>query len=341
MKEINMKEYIWNKSIRNSLIASFWFLILSQLAIFVWTLFSKIKFIEAYQKIFAFLNISYCIKGWIYVVIGTILLIIIFLFIKYKIKSGKEKKNDADTESQKTIEQEPLEIRDAPTVFFHHRFCDAFPGTEDGVTWFKNKRDINRRLQILLQTPTRFDIANGHGLTTDPIWWYRGGSGLYINRFRILSWEKVLLNSDEYKVEKIAAYRGHSYFRDFVYVQCLPDKATGLYKHDPNVIESYIKENNEYTEEFGIYQGRLITRQEYDDGSSIIKGKPVKISGAELRSRALTKYNFIITSKFSPYNCKDFNRYSEEYFIKLLNDEIQFDDFIEWMEKFPKNIYDY
>lgn len=335
-----MKEYIWNKSIRNSLIASLWFLILSQLAIFVWSLFSKIKFIEAYRKIFAFLDISYYMKGWIYVLIGTVLLIIIFLLIKCKNKSRKEKKEDADIESLKTIEQEPLEIRDTPTVFFNHRFCDAFPGIKDGVTWFKNKRDINRRLQILLQTPTRFDIANGHGITTDPIWWFRGGSGLYISRFRILSCKKVLINSDEYKVDKIAAYRGLSYFRDFVYVQCLPDKPTGLYKLNPKVIESYIKETKEYTEEFGIYQGRLITRQEYDDGSSIIKGKPVKINGAELRSRTLTKHNFIITSKYSPYNCKDFNRYSDAYFIKLLNDEIPFDDFIEWMEKFPKNNYD-
>lgn len=336
-----VKEFIWNKSIRNSLIASVWFIVLSQLAIFIWTLISKIDFIEAYSKIFAVMNDFYCMKGWFYILIVAVLFVITFLFAKGKINLLRIKKKDSESETQKIIEQESLEIRIEPTVFFHHRFCDAFPGTEKGVLWFKNNRDINRRLQILLQAPTKFDKADGHGLTTDPIWWYRSGSALFIKNFQILNRKKVLINFDEYKIEKIAAYRGKSYYRDFVYVQCFPDKPTGLYKYDSKFIESYIKENNEYTEEFGIYKGKLITRQEYDDGSAIIKGKPVRISGAELRIRTLTKYNFIITSKFSPYNCDNFHRNSDEYFIKLLNNEIQFDEFLNWMEKFPKNQYDY
>jgi hypothetical protein len=51
----------------------------------------------------------------------------------------------------------------------------------------------------------------------------------------------------------------------------------------------------------------------------------------------LTKYNFIIAAKFSPYNCQDFSRNSGEFFGKLLRDEIEFDEFVEWMKHFEKN----
>jgi len=332
---------LWKDPVGSKVIAACIIFILSQIGIFLWGFFKSLNFCEAYSKLFTFLSANYTVKGWYLILVWLFLIAAIFIVIikglnKLKYQNSKEKAvTNVDNEL-------PIinEIRLAPTVFFHHRFCDAFPGTENGVTWFKKRRDIHNRLQILLKSPTKFDKADGQGLTTDPVWWYRGDSALFINRFRILNKNKVLINIEEYIIEKIAAYRGKIYYRDFVYVQCLPDKPTGLYKHDPKVIESFAKEYNEYTEEFGIYKGRFITRQEYDDGSAIIKGKPVQTIGAELRSRTLTKFNFIITSKFSPYNCDDFYRYSIDYFTKLQNDEIQFEEFINWMEKFPKNHHD-
>ena len=159
--------------------------------------------------------------------------------------------------------------------------------------------------------PTYFKEVSGHGTTSDPIWWFRGSRALPIKNFEIINRNKILINTEELIVEKIAAFRGYSYFQDFVYVQCLPDSPVGLYNHNQLELESAFENNEEYFEEFGIFKKRYITLQEYDDNSAIIRGKPVKIKNANLRVRHLVKYNFIIAAKFSPYNCREFCR-SEE-----------------------------
>jgi hypothetical protein len=56
-------------------------------------------------------------------------------------------------------------------------------------------------------------------------------------------------------------------------------------------------ENNHgyyFFEEYATWNGNLITREEYDDGSALIGGKPTPIRGAKLRHRYITPYNFVI-----------------------------------------------
>jgi hypothetical protein len=264
--------------------------------------------------------------------------------IRLRKKGGEGKKTVKETikkpiksKNVNHLEEIELTINEAPTVFFHYRFCDSFPGFDNRYRWFTKSKDINTRLSILLKHPTRFKKADGYGITSDPIWWFRGASAFPVNSFKILNRSKVLLNSDEFKIEKIAAYRGISYFRDFIYVQCYPDKPIGIYKHDKNYIKKQIEDNQEYIENYGIYKGKIISSQELRDSAAIIKGKPCSTIGAESRNRFLTKYNFIIAAKFSPYNCKEFNIESKLYFDKLLKEEINFDDFAEWMARFEKN----
>jgi hypothetical protein len=206
---------------------------------------------------------------------------------------------------------------------------------------FNKNKEINTRLKLLLAYPTRFKKRSGHDVTVDPIWWFHGSSASPIDSFKILDRKKVLMNIDELLIEKIAAYRGRLYYEDFVYVQCLADKPTGIYKYDKDKIPELNKNYDEYREEFGVYKHRFISRREYDDGSALIRGKPVRVEDAELRTRNLTRYNFIIAAKFSPYNCDDFYTNSDVYFIQLLKNEIDFDVFINWMRKFPKNRNDY
>ena len=138
-------------------------------------------------------------------------------------------------------------------------------------------------------------------------------------------------------IEKIVAFRGNSYYQDFVYVQCKADKSTGLYEHNQLNLENSLDEGDEYQEEFAIFKNKFISRQDYDDGATIINGKPVKTIGAELRSRTLIKYNFIICAKFAPYNCREFSATSKEYFKNLLKNQITFEEFAKWMNSFPKN----
>ncbi|MFA7222786.1 MAG: hypothetical protein WC148_04635 [Bacilli bacterium] len=249
----------------------------------------------------------------------------------------KPKESDNNTQ----IEENELRINEAPTVFYHYRFCEAFPGFNNGYKWFTKNKDINTRLSILLKHPTRFKKADGHGITNDPVWWFRGSSAMPIDSIKIIGCNKILLNYDELKIEKIAAYRGRSYYQDFVYVQCLPDKPIGIYNYDKEYMEECLKNNRNYTEDFGLYKGKILTRQEYDDGAAVIKGKPQSISGAELRTRFLTKYNFIIAAKYSPYNCDEFYKTSDGLFGGLLKSEVSFDDFINGMKNFEKNRNDY
>lgn len=327
---------IWKDSVGSKLIAAGLIFIISLIAIFFWGLITKLNFFGIYKKIFDLLKTDFLIKGWL-------LLILIFILLStvlFLIRTIKKKIKDSPKVSEKVQEfkePEKTEIREASTVFFHYRFCDAFPGFSSSYKWFTSKRDIRNRLKILLANPLAFDLGEGYGIDIRPIWWFRGSCAIPIEKFEILNRKKVLLYIDELIIDKIAAYRGQSYYEDFVYVQCLPDRPTGLYNHNQQYIESCINEDREYQEEFGVFNNRFISRQEYDDGSAIIKGKPVRTIGAELRSRTLTKYNFIIAAKFSPYNCQDFYRNSHEYFGKLLRNEIVFDDFINWIKKFPKN----
>lgn len=339
---INWIKKIWNDSVGSKVIATGITLFLSQIGLYIWGLIANIKFLEVYSNIFKFFKTEYNVKGWyLFFLYAIILGLIVWIF--YKLRNFNKRKAQQETEKPelKTEEPEQFEIREAPTSFFHYRFCDAFPGFSRGYQWFDTKKQIHNRLSILLQKPISFDSGDGHGIDRRPIWWFRGSSASPIEKFEILNWGKCLLNIDELKIEKIAAYRGTSYYQDFVYVQCQKDKPTGLYKHDPDFIQEQYDNNGDYQEEFGIFKGRFITRQEYDDGSAIIRGKPVRTEGAALRSRNLTKYNFIIAAKFSPYNCNEFCRESKEYFGKLLREEIDFDVFVDWMKQFEKNHYDY
>ncbi len=334
MRIINWKK-IWKDPVWSKVISAGLVFIIAQFAIFIWSLIININFYQVYQQIFRLLSRKYQINGWI--IITTLIFLVYGLYFLFRdIFLNQEKLGKPDSNSQDEIKEEDLTITEEPTIFFHQRFCDAFPGYRYGVQWFNSKSMINYRLSLLLSHPTKFNKA-GHDSTIDPIWWYRGSSAMFIEHFEILKGRKVLINIDELIIEKIAAFRGRHYYQDFIYVQCLPDKPTGLYKIDLSRINQY----EEYREDFGIYKGKLISRLEYDDGSAIVKGKPKRVEEADLRTRTLSKYNFIITAKSSPYNCDKFDINSEVYFDRLLKGEITFDDFIAWMETFPKNRFDY
>lgn len=335
---------IWDDSVGSKVIAAGIILVLSQIGIFVWGLIAKIKFIDVYSNIYKFFKTEYILSGSyifiLYSIILGLIISIIFRILRNYQNKGPNSGKEIDKIKQ-SDEPKIFEIGEAPTVFFHNRFCDAFPGFSYGYKWFDSTCHIHKRLSILLRKPVSFNIGEGHGIDKKPIWWFRGSSALPIEKFEILSRKRCLMNIDELKIEKIAAFRGQSYYQDFVYVQCKSDEPTGLYEYNQKHIKECFDNDNDYQEEFGIYKGNYITRQEYDDGSALIKGNPVRTEGAVLRSRNLTKYNFIIAAKFSPYNCQDFSRNSGVYFGRLLREEIEFDEFIEWMKNFEKNHNDY
>lgn len=227
----------------------------------------------------------------------------------------------------------------APTVFFSERIALSFPGIR-GVKWFEGKKAIYRLLR-LLKNPCTFHEISGYGADNHPIYWFRGFSTMYIEAFTQLSSEKCLMNSKELIISKIAVYTSDSYYKHLVYVEILPDSPIGVYS--PLTKENKQLQMNDYGyifEEYGLFKETPIKRTEYDDGAAEIEEKIVDTFGAVLRRRFLSKYNFIIAPKYSPYNTNEGYNLGERFMGAILRGEKTFEDFVIEFEKLPKNRMD-
>jgi hypothetical protein len=150
------------------------------------------------------------------------------------------------------------------------------------------------------------------------------------------------MNVEQLKIKRIASSRGRSYYKDFVYVETEAEKPTGLYEISKEEINRHINLFGYSWEEYGLVKNWIgwtkpIKRSEYEDGAVVQRGKVKDASNAELRVRYLTKYNFIIAAKGSPYNSKRFENESEEYLNKILFNEISPEEFFESLDEYSKN----
>ena len=210
----------------------------------------------------------------------------------------KEENSQGLIKTRKSIAtKRDIDCYDKSTTFFDYRFSKAFPGIRM-VEEFANPKDCVDRLEILLKNPLKRE-----GLSC-PIWWFRGSRNLQIQKFSRLSENKFLMNNEEIKVNRIVVYGTVEYYKKFVYVEANHEKTIGLYDY---ITEEYVDEARraygEYHEEYALYNGRAITRAEYDDDAAVIDGKVVDLQNkAELRVRHLTPYNFIICAQFHPIN---------------------------------------
>lgn len=226
----------------------------------------------------------------------------------------------------------------APTVFFSYRLEGAFPGVR-GLKWFKGETAI-KRLKLLLREPIRFNIANGDGLLAVPIWWFRGYSEMPIKRFELLSPSKCLLNENELKITKVAAYNSPYHYRCFVYVEVEGEQPIGLYNYTKEQIEESTKSIGYCFEQYGLHNGIPIRTEEYDDGAAEINGEIVDTPDAEVRVRFLTSYNFIIVAKSSPFNSSEGNILLGEFMNGILKGEKTLEEFAEKAAKLKKNWMD-
>lgn len=235
-----------------------------------------------------------------------------------------------------------IKATEESTVFFARRMAEAFPGVR-GVCKFSDRKEINKRLSILLQAPLKFEQGLDRA-DTDPVWFFRAGAAEDIQSFLRIGNNKVLMNTDELLIKRIVVYRDSGrYYGQYVYVEVEADKPCGCYSHNEDTMKYMVDKRGYYDEEFAVFKPswylpeRKITRQEYDDGSAMVNGKPMRLHGrAELRLRYLTSYNFILAAKFSPFNCREFDRTSGEYFKGMLNGTISVKQFDEYMMAFPK-----
>ena len=203
------------------------------------------------------------------------------------------------------------------TVVFAQRFASAFPGVR-GVEWFDDPDDIKQRLGLLLADPLEFEDAT-------PIWWSRGSSNLHISSFREEG-DHILINVEEMNVARVAAVNQGSYKYNFVYLDVAAMSPTGLYPSTNDRIAEVEKGEGTfsyYWEEYGIVDGQhLITRAVYDDGSAKIEGKLQSIhQRSELRSRYVTRFNFLIAAGGAPLLDQSYDYRLEEHLDAMLKGE--------------------
>ncbi len=337
----NWKDPVWSKVIAAVIIAVGGF-ILTTLYSLVKSLISNVSFDNVLSEVYAFFCSDISIKLWIVIVFVFVYLTLIFKpiisFFNQIVTKLKSPRIEAEETEESTAEL-PIATEHS-TSLFHYRMAGAFPGVR-GIKWFDNSKVATKRLAILLQEPLRFSSGYREA-EVDPIWWFRGGSAQFIEKFKRVGSKKVLMNFDQLKIKRIAACQGDSYYKDFVYVEVEGEKQTGLYNHTKEDIQRHIDSFGYSCEEYGLIKNRLgwatpIRREDYDDGATVIRGEVRNAMDAKLRVRYLSTYNFIIAAKGSPYNSRMFDRDSKTYLNAILKGEVEPDAFFEFLKGFEKH----
>jgi hypothetical protein len=223
-------------------------------------------------------------------------------------------------------------IRIKPSVFFDNRVSGAFPGGR-GARSFTEAAEAIKRLLLLLKAPTAFDMATGHNVMTDPIWWFRGVSSMPISVFRQLGHNRCLMDEHELEINRVAVYRSLHYARSFVYIEARPDQPSGLYDMDTKKVEQSAAKYGYAAEEYAVFQGTMITRACFDDGAAEIDGEIVDVGGAEPRVRYLSPYNFVIASKFSAFNLPSCESEVNILLNDMMRDRATLDDLTAFVER--------
>ena len=235
-------------------------------------------------------------------------------------------------------------ITEHSTVFFKRRMCAAFPGKR-GLIEYTDQKQIRRALSKLFKAPLKFHKAIGRDSLTDPIWWFRGGSAMNIDKYKYLGNGRYLLAWDEVKISRLIAFIDSGrYYSNYVYIEFDGDRPTNLYKDYYSL--GKIKELQNFlpqvTEEYAVFKpccffSKRITKQEEDDGYTRILGKTVKLKKRyECRIRSLTPYNYIIAAKQSAFNNSEFDRTSGNILDGMLDGSVTKEQMNKYMMKFQK-----
>jgi serine/threonine protein kinase len=246
-------------------------------------------------------------------------------------QSPERRPASADEIRDLLIKRRSIDVAKEPTigsstVFFSDRFTSSFPETR-GIAVFDAPSEGIRRLQRLLQNPLRI----GGSI---PIWWWRSGD-MGIETFSVLNETTVLLDCQEFIVERVAAVNVGAYYHQLVYVETKASEPSGLYKNMD--ISGNVEDFGFAREEFGIYEDRFISRAEYDDGAAVIDGELVDFKVApELRVRYLTPYNFLLAAQDSPINNGAFDKRRDTIMNAILQGEATLEDLVNEVRKLPK-----
>jgi len=331
-KELKQKYWsdpVWSKVISTVIIAVGGG-ILGLLWAVIKSLYQNIPFKTVVSQFWEVLSESTPINNALIVFVAACLL---FSVVKFASRLYKVKKTSSPVE--KDCEALP-KIQEHSTVFFEYRLSDAFPG-QRGLVWYTDPKTIVSRLSIALSDPLQFD-RNEVPLdyVCDPVWWFRGHSSMFISTFKKLTSTKVLMDFDEMYIDKIAVNIDKHYYKCFIYVELKADKPSGVRKVDEEYINDHFKHFKYVREEAGYYKGKYYSREEYEDRATVRKGKVIPIPEMTLRVRYLSRYNFLIAAKQSPFNSTKFENESGKLFDNILSGNATLDDFMDTLDSYKK-----
>lgn len=330
---IKFKDKYWADPVWSKVISTLILSIAGAILTLIWTIlksiYNRISFRTALNQTLDFL----CSGSYInHVILIVLAFYLIFGVIKFGINIYKK----LIIQQFEEEDQKLPPIRLHSTVLLAQRLSEAFPG-QRGLAWYTDPKLITQRLSIVLQDPTLFDPEDvPHDMVSDPIWWYRGYSSMYITKFKKIGSTKALMDFDELNFDKIAVNIDDHYYKSFIYVELKGDKSAGVSGITDEQIEEIIQRRGYASEEVGFFRKNYIKRQEYEDRAIIKKGKIIKAPDSELRVRYLSRYNFLIAAKQSPYNSTKFENESRDIFDGILRGEKSFDDFLATLPSYKK-----
>jgi hypothetical protein len=146
------------------------------------------------------------------------------------------------------------------------------------------------------------------------------------------------MNRSELRIRRVAAIKGRDYFQSVAYVECDPMEPTGLYPpHSEEDVTRAIREIGYNWEEYAVFKGRNIRREEYDDGAAELDGEIVETVGnAEPRLRFLSPYYFLIGAHRSAVNSPSFDKTLRVLLDGILCNANTLEDLAQAISSLPK-----
>lgn len=318
----------WGDPVWSAVIAG---IILTALALIVKWIFNIpvkpifLKLVSIFTFFFNWLLSYSNVMNWmIFIAVLALLLILYRVIIKlyhlFKVEEVKPKSSFYN------------KISESSQSFFDYRVAQAFPGVR-GFKWIDSPKEAMKSLNVLLKHPVIFQSKADDDCRLDPVYWVRAGDSMHISTFKALSKTKCLINIDELNVKRLAVYRADNYKFDFIYIEVNGEKQIGINRITKENIIYDIDNFGYSSEEYAIFNKRVISRSNYDDGSTIVKDKIVNTSGATLRRRFLSNYNLFIIASDSIYNSAEFDKFSENYLNLIIKGERTFEEMFEEMKK--------
>ena len=319
------RDPVWSKVI-SFIIISLGSSILTAIYISIQSIYNNESVIKPLRKITNYFSQSTEINNFLLCFFLIILISFLVSFLNVFYKRNTKTKNDIVTK------QELKKTGFNSNILFANQLSGAFPGHR-GFNWYYSKEAV-KRLDKFFQTPLFFKPLNDNA-SSNPFWWFRAYSSMYVDRYTKISKQKILLGVNELKIKRIGVFVSPIPSKSFIYVETSGESQTGIYNYTEKDILDDIKNHGYSYEEYAIFNKKhKISRAHYDDGATIIKGKLIDTFDSELRIKYLTDYNFIFAAHQSKFNSDKFERESGEYFNKILTREIDSENFIEYLKNY-------